>query len=423
MLAVLAWLVCAPVALGLDVAVIGVHDASDGAAALDAAVRDRLIFDDRVTVLDEAAVRKRLGVKVDAALRDALLSEGRRLLDEGRALYQQAQPDAAMPLLQDAVISLADAVAATGSVDELWQAWMMLASARLAEGDEPGARDAVIAAAALQASRRPDPTSYPPDVVALHAEERDILVDEAVVLRVTTDVPQATLFLDGREVGVSPLDVDAVLPGQHMLVARVSDGRRAAVQLEVEAGSQIEIHLDLDVPRLGPVAESTSGRTRQVASVYRALARWAELDAVMILGRVDELLHVQVYLRSADAFSEPIVLSAASDADDLADSASRITREIASEGDLARAGLALPVDVSTNAVLGRLLLTPLPPERQRDDAEGKRVKWPVWVGVGAGGAAAVITAAVLAATLGGGGEAGPDPVPRGTITVRPPARR
>src|SRR5690606_36950496 len=124
---------------------------------------------------------------------------GRRLLDDGRHLYNQAQPEDAVPVLRRAIASLELGQAAAADVRDLWEAWVYLGTSlqALERADEADA--AFRSAAALSPARSPNPGLFPPPVVQAWAAARDALRAQAVTLRI--DAPgDALLLLDGVEV-------------------------------------------------------------------------------------------------------------------------------------------------------------------------------------------------------------------------------
>ncbi len=431
--ALVLWAACGPLQAA-EIVVVGVHDGDLDATAqaeIVSAVAAAVELSGRHDALTGAALARRLAGREELTLRDAFLADGRRLLEDGRILYQQAQPEDAQFVLEGATRTLADGVLRARSTRELWDAWMLLGTARAGLGDETGARDALATAVALNPDRRPDPAAYPPDVVRLWQSEREVLDGEAVTLEVSAGEVTGRLWLDGREVGALPGAISA-LPGQHHLHARTDDGRLGALRVEVTAVGGGPVELPLFAPTLTPpgakAATERAGRIAETASLYRALGRYADADLVLLLGRVDGAPVVAAYAPDIDTFTAPVEVSALGEAGDYVAGVADILATLDAEGRPPTSGkvyTAPALDVGTNPVLAGALLAPpaqpAPVSPLPAEPPPAPKRWPLWVGVGVGSAALVATAVALGVAFGGGGG---EPEPgTGTIVVGPAARR
>jgi hypothetical protein len=65
-------------------------------------------------------------------------------------------------------------------------------------------------------------------------------------IRVLTNVDRATVSLDGTDVGVTPLEIKQVRPGEHMVAVRADGHGRREDRVTVEAGSTAVLTLDLE---------------------------------------------------------------------------------------------------------------------------------------------------------------------------------
>ncbi|MEZ4320065.1 MAG: hypothetical protein R3F61_21320 [Myxococcota bacterium] len=344
-------------------------------------------------------------------LEEALLAGGRKLLAEGQNLYNQAQPEAAVPVLTEAIAALEDGVVVSGELRDLWEAKLALGTSHVALGDEASARAAFRDAIALNAARSPDPVLYPPDVTGLFDEVRAESRANPVVLKVVAAEP-LDVWVDGTSVGKTPVTVPDVLPGVHHIRARGPE--RMATDHVMLDGTSVTVELTPTEPTLGGAADSPVLRARETTALYRAFGRHTEkVDFVLLAGTDETLLHLQLYDVSADTFSMPTSIPYADGAEDealktvplllnLLDPSGRLPSN-------ATAPSAVPLDRGTNPQLAALLTEPITPVaagRKR----GGRAGWIVGIGVG-----------VLAASGAGIGIAAANSGPRydGTVTIGP----
>ncbi len=298
---------------------------------------------------------------------DALLANGRADLLSGKNLYNQAQIDDAIPLLQAAVESLSVAVRSTNSVDELWEAWMYLGVANMQQGNQEVADSCFRAAAALNPERNPNPALFPPDTVAAFQAQRTLLADHAVTFQITAS-GDATIYLDGREIGPAPAAVAGVYPGMHHVLAKGEGGwGYQLVRVEqADDGRAPDVHLELGEPVLGSPAESPFQRKRQIASLYRAIGKHARgVDLILLAGVDDSQLKMQLYAPRADSFSAQVMAPLTDSAGALAaDNIPALMEMVDEQGRLDPARTEpLPIGfrLDTNAHLASLLLEPREP--------------------------------------------------------------
>ncbi len=421
------------VAGAAEIGLVGVHD-----DALSVEEQRRLA--DRIAqsigrveghevVLPDALLLRYLG-REDLILEEAFGLEGRNLVDEGRLLYQQAELDDAVVVLEGGVRALEASVQVTRSIRSLWEAQMLLGTARWGVGREMAARDAVADAVALQPGRRPDPAVYPPALLELYEEERALAEGDAAALTVQSAVAGARVWVDGREVGAAPVVVPGLLPGAHHVHVRADD-QVGYVRVEMDGGQATAVAPQLGAPSLGAAPRTVGARAQSVAALYEAIGRFSRVDVLLVVGTVDGVWEVQLFHPATDTFGTPVVLDTLGNPDAIADAAERLVRGLRPDGSMppsATAFAALPLDVSTNRLLARDLLAPAPPaappepvEVPREPApdvlvEG-RPKWPVWLGVGLGVVAVGAGATALGVVLGGDAEGA-----GGTLIIGPPVR-
>ena len=166
---------------------------------------------------DLSAWQGRLGA-VDAAFRQGNLEASRSALN--RLIQELEAPG--HPWLE--------------SVDLLADALLMLGQIHLHLQDELAAASAFQRHHALRPNTRPDPSLFRPEV--LHAYDRLAVSNLAGVrrtLRIEARPAGATIWIDGKPRGQSPMEFSGLLPGRHYL--RVVAGARS-VQAVVDLGSE-----------------------------------------------------------------------------------------------------------------------------------------------------------------------------------------
>lgn len=420
-----------------EVAVVGVHDAArsvEQQEALVEAVAQGVGVGGRHVVVSGAELASRMAGRQDLVLQETFLAEGRRALDDGRLLYQQAQAADAVIMLEQAVQSLDEAVAFTRTTRELWEAYMLLATARAADGFDAAARDAVTAALAVHPARRPDPASYPPSIINMWEEEAALTGDESAAVVLDAGVQGALLWLDGRAAGESPAAIGGLYAGIHHVHARSTDGRVGYARVDLVSGDERAVRVTLGAPVLGTAARSAGGRTAQAGGLYRALGRYAQADVVVLAGLVDGIVQLQLYHPDTDAFGEPMVLAPQASDETIIAAAVKLVDAVSPDGALPsarKAWTALPLELPANRLLARDLITPIvrvaptpvtlppPTDTPGPEAPVARKKWPVAVGVTIGVVLAATGATVAGVLLS---DDGVDERAGGTIIIGPPLR-
>ena len=123
-----------PWASAADVGLVGVHDPTLSIEQQDAlmqAFAEAIETSTRHDALLPARVAEGYAGREDLVLQDTFLAEGRRRMEDGRLLYQQAEHTDAVVVLEVAVRTLDDNVRWARSIRDLWEAWMLLGTAQL----------------------------------------------------------------------------------------------------------------------------------------------------------------------------------------------------------------------------------------------------------------------------------------------------
>lgn len=431
---VVLWTCCLTTTLAHagEVGVIGVYDGErslDAQIALSGAIAQAIdaVPDTHAVRLDQPG--SPLAGREDQVLEAALLGEARRQVADGRALWTQGDSRGAARLVEQAIAGFVAAAPYVVSARDLWDARLLLASVRLAHGDDVGARDAVMDALAVRADRRPEAASWPSGVIRLWEEEHQTAVSDTstIVVQATGAlgaVPQ--VWIDGRGVGEAPARVRDVAVGSHVVTVRTADGLGGFLPVDALAGADRTVLVPLGPLSLGVAGTTEQGRADQIAALVRAVGEGAEVDALLVAGRDGDAFVVQLFTPATGVFTEPVRLAATATA---AQIGAAVTSLVGAPPGGAPGASAAPLDVGTNLTLARTLLAPhgalapsladTPASPVAPDPAPRRARWPVWVGVGVGSAALVAGATVLGVLLGGASGPGEGRT-SGTIVVLPP---
>lgn len=399
------------------IAVVGIHQddhAVDGEIAASAALAARIDAAGKFDALDYHELARRIAGREAIIVEEAVLGPGRRMLDDGRLQWSQAQPDQAVPALQDAAAALREGMVVGTSGGDLWEAYMVLGVAQRDLADTEAMTEAWHAAVAAAPARNPDPAEYPPDVVSAYDAVRKQVMAEASTLEVDATGTGARVLLDGEPRGVAPVEINGVPPGEHLVVAVAPDGTRGWATVEIEPGASQNVKITLGPAVLGAPAASSIGRARQAGALYRALGARSQVDLVLLVGVVNAKVAIQLYSVKADAFSTPVEVPFEGDpTDEAAIAVTEVLGRVQADGTIPVGDTvpnAIPVDVTADDLLAALLLAPgTLPGLAVPDVDGKR---PPWLVVAAAGAGVVVIGGIVAATAGGGGD-------HGTIVVGP----
>ncbi len=393
-----------------EVALVGLHvtgtDAQQAHRELEA-LATALEQTGRVQVVRPEEVARRIDGREGIIMSEAFLGPARDLLEEGRVLYERADPDQAIPVLEEAVAEFNDTMAYTTENRSLIESLLTLGFAYMVVGEEERARSAFSRVAQLDPGRELDPVNYAPRIVDFYSQVRgEVLQRGSGSLEVLSPQPGAEVFIDGRKVGNTPMVVPDLPVGRHFLAVKGGEGRRSFGVVDIEQDLRGVARVSLENTSLAEADRHERDRSRQVDRFYRSLADHIDADAVLLGGvEFDGDLGLQLYAVHAGNFSKPLTTDHGGDPySAAADLAPALAVYLSSTGDLRSdrvSPTALSLDISTNAVLSDLLLNPQPKwEVVNDRGGGGGGRWYLWAGVGvlaAGGA----TAATLALTSGG----------------------
>lgn len=405
-----------------EVAVVGLHVGSlDDEAAVAASERlgEALEATGRIDVVTPEEVRGRISGREALIVEGAFLGPGRTNLAEGRVLYERADFESAIPVLDGAVAQLQDGMAGATDSKDLIDALLLLGLAHASIGNQDEARATFQRAITLEPSRELDAVNYPPKMVSLFNEVRSAVRGQSMAqLVVQAAEPEAEVYVDGQPVGKAPVTVADLPPGEHYVLVRGQGGKRSFAKLTLGVGEREVYQAPLEGRSFATAGASAGERSRQIRQLYGSLGTHVATGVLVLGGELPSgEVGLQLYETRTGNFSQMLSAPAGSDpVSAVLDLVPSVSSWLTEEGTLRTDRVSTtpaPLDVSANQLLSSILLDPEPIVDQVVVTRGP--PWYVWAGVAAvvGGGAA--TAAVLLTSDD------PDPVDpnQGTIIVGP----
>ena len=265
-----------------QVAVVGLHDDALDDAEQRAAVRQlaaALEDGKRFRVLAPDDVARVISGREELILAEAYLSPGRRLLDDGRTLHDQAQPEEAIPVLEQAVESLNDAMSAADASRDLWEALLYLGACHEEIGRSDDAARSWSEAVALSPERQPDAARIPPNIVRSYLAARESAQKKTGGM--TIKAPgQATISVNGRNLGPAPVKLESAPAGTIHIRARAPSGGTAYKKVQIVPGASGTVELQPGALRLPPAGDVRFARIRATTDLYKAIGQQTKTDLV-----------------------------------------------------------------------------------------------------------------------------------------------
>ena len=300
-----------------EVAVVGVHVHGldeEGGELASARIGEAIERTQAMTYVEPQFASAKLKGRESLVLEDFALSEGRALLEEGRVLYQNAEPDQAIPLLRQATQELEAGISATGTTDLLIEAWLVLGLAQTGMGEMGAANEAFREVVVMDPSRQLDPISYPPDVVEAYSAVRAQVLAEGSGELVLSTTEGAEVFVDGRSVGLAPVTVDELPAGRHRIFVTGEGGLRAYEEVLIEPGGVRKLSLPLDYRQITAPAEDRDGRASQTERLYASVGAYCQTPLVLLAGETGEgQVAVLIYSSRSRNFSRFLTAPAGDD--------------------------------------------------------------------------------------------------------------
>ncbi|MHB1843279.1 MAG: PEGA domain-containing protein [Deltaproteobacteria bacterium] len=292
------------------------------AAELGTELSREVVKGGRFTVVPLAAAAMPNGAGGDAESAPTFHGEGDRSVARGQGLLSRAARamrrlrfDEAAREFTEALDALAGSFDRLETLDVLRDAELQLAIAELRLGRQGEATKALEDVVRLDPERELARGAYPAVFVRQYAQLRARLLGQPKgTLRVGSTPPGAAVILDGRSVGVTPLELD-VVAGRHFVFVR-SPGGQIAYRVEVPAGMVVRAGEGGRQPvvRVAAAAGSLPAAAKAVLEEIRSnlldgpgdeelgkLARSSSADYLLLGGihTVDSVVTVDALLFSA----------------------------------------------------------------------------------------------------------------------------
>ncbi|HEX4456030.1 MAG TPA: PEGA domain-containing protein [Kofleriaceae bacterium] len=281
---------------------IGVIAAASHRGEVAAALGDVLREAGTARVIKDAVGDARLAAS-EGAVPVATLAQFkhvREMIDEGWRAYTQVQLDFAASRLAAARTAAEELLALPGASIVYADASLRLGAvlAQLGRGAE--SRAAIALALALDPDRPITELEFSPDVIAAVAAARG----QAPLVRaatIATDPAGATLTVDGRDVGRSPVTIE-LAPGEHVAIARAPGYRPRGQAVAITATTarperavperavpeRIDMQLERDERAAQLAAGATLGMPDAAAGeLVDGVLELADLDEIVLAAQTD----------------------------------------------------------------------------------------------------------------------------------------
>ena len=273
-----------------SVAVVGVHgDGSQTDEDLEAITKD-IVAGFKTAgfeVIHGPELRNRLASARESVVDKVYLEPVRSSFDEGRILYEKAQPD-------EAIVALSRAEAQLEGAEEFLRdprltvgVQLYLGLCHISLGHEDAARRAFAEVIRMDPDRVLDTLDYPPRIVDLFDEVRAGVLSRkggALAVEVFDGTMGARVFVDGRMVGTTPAVISGLPPGFHTVLVDGGEAGRWFSELTLSEGETRPITVELQARGLAQgdqrnFEDARSGVTRRL---YRELAVATGADLVAV---------------------------------------------------------------------------------------------------------------------------------------------
>jgi hypothetical protein len=198
--------------------------------------------------------------------------------------------------------------AALDDASELIFAQLYLARALMMAGQDKEAKEALEGAVRMNPSFELTREAFPRLFQKWFAEAAATAVKEprgSIVVR--SALPGATISLDGRPMDVAPVQIDDVLPGAHLISARIEGVPTFAQVVEVQPGKKTEVSASFSDTAggsaVGRVTDAIAQNSVPKAAVESASTAGKEAGAAFVIfggmSKEDDRFRVHTYLVDA----------------------------------------------------------------------------------------------------------------------------
>ena len=248
----------------------------------------------------------------------ASFSRALSMLKDGEKLIQRMRFPQAIKALRAGIAGVVKNLDLLDNYDRLIDAHVLLAVAYFRRGKQSAGTDILEAVARLRPGYRLDPQKYPPVFLGVFDDARNRALGRPRGSIVVSSAPQgASVSLNGRELGKTPILIEDVIPGENHLLVREAGGVRAE-HVIVREGMESKRHFDLgggsSTASITMAYKMAANRCdTDVRRTARRLGKKAKADYVLltVMGRGKDLYSFGAFLGKTKSGSwivlEPLV--------------------------------------------------------------------------------------------------------------------
>lgn len=253
--------------------------------AVDRAIRAE--SSGRLALLAPTRTARALTDEGGEAEREASLDEAQAVLRRAEDRFRELDDETALTLIAASTTRLASIQQTKEAVFVLAQAHLLAAAIFLARNRVDAARQRLQRALDLDREITPPRDRFAPEVLfelaALRASETTRPVGRLVVVSPTA---VADVFIDGRLLGRTPLELDTISAGRHLLrlSARGFRSHGETVEISAAGNHRVEAHLtrDAELAQIDRLPEAFRSRSSDLGDALQLLARRAGVKYVLV---------------------------------------------------------------------------------------------------------------------------------------------
>jgi tetratricopeptide (TPR) repeat protein len=245
------------------------HDDAVARAIRAVAARD-------LTLLPREATEKALSIEGGEDRRERTLVDARVIVNRAEDRFRELDDEEALALLANAIAKLTGVHQEPGAIELLARSHLLAGAIYLARGRTEAARQRIQRALDLEPELAPPRDRFAPEVLAEVATVRGAQATRPTGRLVVTAKPAASVYVDGRLHGTTPVEIDNLGTGTHVLRvgAPGRESRIETLQIATSEDRRVEIELTPD-PEITAIAELPSllQKSADATPVLELLAR------------------------------------------------------------------------------------------------------------------------------------------------------
>ncbi|MCK4761725.1 MAG: PEGA domain-containing protein [Candidatus Aminicenantes bacterium] len=185
-------------------------------------------------------------------------------LKKAEEYYQNGDFKKAIEIYEGVIEELNQKKELVKAKQKLFQIMVSLAFTHFTIQENEKARTQLEKVIKLNPNQELDEEFYPPKFINIFKELRKPLLGS---LRITSEPAQAAVYLDGDEVGKTPLKIEKCLKGEHDLKAKLKGYETASQKVTVNAAEESEAHLVLNKSKKAIAAKKEKAKPQKKEKV------------------------------------------------------------------------------------------------------------------------------------------------------------